>query len=106
MLFRFSKNPDGSYNIITHASREAAYVEVASASKDSGGNIQQWTPTKSSCQNWTAVTELNTTVSTAAETGETTTVTTVSEPKDIKGDVNDNALVEKLKQIRKVAAIL
>ncbi len=95
MLFRFSKNPDGSYNIITHASREAAYVEVASASKDSGGNIQQWTPTNSSCQNWTAVTELNTTVSTAAETEETTTVTTVSEPKDIKGDVDDNALVEK-----------
>ena len=42
MLFRFTKNLDGSYSIITHASKDAGLVEVASASKDSGANVQQW----------------------------------------------------------------
>ena len=52
MLFKFSKNLDGSYLIITHASRDACYVEVANASLANGGNVQQWVPTNHACQNW------------------------------------------------------
>ena len=54
MLFKFSKNPDGSYMILTRASREACYVEVANASNQSGGNVQQWGPTNNLCQCWKA----------------------------------------------------
>jgi len=57
MLFRFSKNPDGTYHIITHASKDQAYVEIASASKSSGANVQQWAPTNNNCQTWKAITE-------------------------------------------------
>ncbi|MBR1459759.1 MAG: RICIN domain-containing protein, partial [Oscillospiraceae bacterium] len=42
MLFRFTKNLDGSYGIITHASADKALVEVAAASLDHGAHVQQW----------------------------------------------------------------
>ena len=58
MLFRFSKNPNGSYHIITHASKDKAYVEVASSSKSSGANVQQWEPNGNDCQKWYAVPRL------------------------------------------------
>ena len=54
LLFKFSKNPDGSYLILTRASREACYVEVINASITNGGNIQQWEPTNHACQSWNA----------------------------------------------------
>ena len=57
MLFRFSKNPDGTYYIITHASRDNAYVEVANASRSSGANVQQWTPTNHNTQQLKIITE-------------------------------------------------
>ena len=102
-LFRFSKNLDGSYNIISHASKDACLVEVASASKDSGANVQQWEPTNSSCQKWNIVTETTTTTTTttitttttttSTSTTTTTTTTTVPPttlPQQIEGDVNDD----------------
>ena len=54
MLFKFSKNPDGSYMIMTRASRDACYIEVVNASVLSGGNVQQWAATNHACQNWFA----------------------------------------------------
>ena len=54
LLFKFSKNPDGSYLILTRASRDACYVEVANATNVNGGNIQQWEPTNHACQSWNA----------------------------------------------------
>ena len=77
-LFRFVKNPDGSYDILTHASREACLVEIADASKASGGNVQQWNPNGNNCQKWETVTIT------------TTTTATTTEPTDVKGDVNDD----------------
>ncbi|MFQ9437126.1 MAG: RICIN domain-containing protein [Ruminococcus callidus] len=41
-LFRFTKNLDGSYSILTHASGDSCYVEVADASTANGANVQQW----------------------------------------------------------------
>lgn len=94
---------DGSYNIISHASKDACLVEVASASKDSGANVQQWEPTNSSCQKWNIVTETTTTTTTttitttttttSTSTTTTTTTTTVPPttlPQQIEGDVNDD----------------
>ena len=56
MLFKFSKNPDGTYMIMTRASRDACFVEVANASAASGANVQQWGPTNNACQNWNLLT--------------------------------------------------
>lgn len=108
-LFRFTKNLDGSYSIITHASRDACLVEVANASVENGANVQQWEPTNSDCQKWNLVTEMavtttttttmttttTTTTTTAVTTAATTSVTqggTTTEPPVIRiaGDVNQD----------------
>lgn len=112
-LFRFTKNLDGSYRILTHASGDACYVEVADASTANGANVQQWEPTGSSCQKWQAKTETTTvttttttttittttaatTTSTTAATTDTTTASTTAtatEPPAISGDVNADGKV-------------
>ena len=72
-LFRFTKNPDGSYGILSHTSGDTKYVEVAGASKENGANVQQWEPTGSSCQKWQAATEVTTTATTTTQTTVTST---------------------------------
>ena len=54
MLFKFSKNPDGSYMILTRASKDDCCVEVVYASMEAGANVQQWGPTNHACQWWKA----------------------------------------------------
>ena len=115
MLFRFVKNPDGSYYIMTRASKDVCLVEVASASTSSGANVQQWSPTNNNCQKWNAetfttpaVTTVVTTTTTTATTAATTTneatttstvvttvvttavTTTTTDVVDIIGDVNED----------------
>ena len=75
-LFKFVKNPDGSYNILTRASRDASAVEVANADKSSGANVQQYTVNGNNCQKWNAEAFTVTTASTSASTTETTDTTT------------------------------
>lgn len=94
-LFRFSKNLDGSYRILTHASGDSCYVEVANASTANGANVQQWEPTGNSCQKWQAKTETTTvttkiTATTTTTTTSTTTTTTtpIPEPPVVSGDIN------------------
>lgn len=104
-LFRFTKNLDGSYSILTHASGDSCYVEVADASTANGANVQQWEPTGSSCQKWqtktettTVTTKVTTTVTTTTTTKATTNTTTAAatstttatatEPPVISGDIN------------------
>ncbi|MCQ2416243.1 MAG: RICIN domain-containing protein [Oscillospiraceae bacterium] len=55
--FRFSKKPDGTYVIYNVDSQMTEYVEVDAASTKMGANIQQWTMTGSTCQNWKLLTE-------------------------------------------------
>lgn len=86
MLFKFAKNPDGTYYIMTRASKDSCMVEVDSASVKSGANVQQWSPTNNSCQKWTASTMTTTTTTTTTIT--TTTTTTTSEPDPVPGDIN------------------
>lgn len=52
MLFKFVKNPDGSYNIITHASRDNCLVEIANAGTGNSDNVAQWAANGLSCQKW------------------------------------------------------
>ncbi len=87
MLFKFCKNPDGTYSIMTRASKDVCLVEIANAEIGSGANVQQWAPTDNKCQNWTAETFTTTTVTTTTTTTTsttakpiTTTVTTTAKP--------------------------
>ncbi len=75
MLFQFTQIGDGSYYISTRSSRDVCFVEVDSASKNSGANVQQWSMTYNKCQNWQAVTSPVTTTA-PPETTTTTTETT------------------------------
>ena len=55
MLFKFVKNPDGSYNILTHASRDNCLVEVANAASGNSGNVAQWEANGNNCQKWNLI---------------------------------------------------
>lgn len=110
-LFRFTKNLDGSYSIISHASKDTCLVEAAGASKDAGANIQQWEPTNSPCQKWNiqtetkpATTTTTTTTTTTAATTTTTASTTVTIPttttdfipEKLIGDINGDGVISVL----------
>ncbi|MDE6781567.1 MAG: RICIN domain-containing protein, partial [Ruminococcus sp.] len=56
-LFRFTKNIDGSYSILTHTSKDKCLVEVEGAKTENGANVQQWGSTNSNCQKWNISTE-------------------------------------------------
>ena len=77
--FRFRDNGDGTVTILTRATRDAAAVEVASASTGSGANIQQWEVNGHACQKWemTEVDDIVITVPPTTTTTETTSTTTV-----------------------------
>lgn len=83
--FRFVKNEDNSYKILTKISGNKSAVEVISALMDSGANVQQWEVNGASCQNWIAepvspesLTTTTTTTTTATTTTSTTTITTTT----------------------------
>lgn len=80
-LFHFTKNIDGTYSILIHASKDLCLVEVANASLEYGANVQQWTPTSHACQKWNLATEVITQTTTTEVTTtvtETTTTTTTT----------------------------
>ena len=52
MLFKFSKNPDGTFIIMTKVSKNNYYVEVDKGNKSNGANIQQGEVNNHLCQNW------------------------------------------------------
>jgi pectin lyase len=49
MLFKFSKNPDGTYMIFPRVSRDACCIEVANGSVAEGANVQIFGPTNHPC---------------------------------------------------------
>ncbi|MCR5717776.1 MAG: RICIN domain-containing protein [Oscillospiraceae bacterium] len=87
MLFKFSKNPDGSYCIMTRASKDGCLIEIPNAGTGSGNNVAQWEPTGSSCQRWNAVSE-------ALPEPTTETPTEPQTETALTGDVNLNGTVE------------
>ena len=52
MLFKFSKNPDGSYMILSRASRDAFCIEVVNGSTAKAANVQIFGPINHPCQHW------------------------------------------------------
>lgn len=95
--FMFTENSDGSYKILTGISKCKSSVEVISALKDPGANIQQWEVNGVNCQDWILeeVIQLPS-VTTAAPvtTTVTTTVTTVTEVTDITTTVSSEITTE------------
>lgn len=80
MLFKFVKNPDGSYYILPRTGKDSQAVEVADALTSSGANVAQWSVNGHNCQKWEAemytVTTTTTTTTTTTSTTTTTTTTT------------------------------
>lgn len=56
MLFKFAKNIDGTYSVMTVSSDCSKVLEVGGAATDIGGNIQQWDLNGHSCQKWNIIT--------------------------------------------------
>ncbi len=101
MLFKFAKNPDGTYYIMTRASKDVCLVEIASADKSSGANVQQWSPTDNDCQKWsvetfttTTTTTTTTTITTTTTTTEAPKTTTTTADKPIVGDIDGDGSVK------------
>lgn len=51
-LFRFKRNADGSYVILTKVSNDRSCVEVKSALTNAGANVQEWEVNGHNCQSW------------------------------------------------------
>ncbi len=50
--FKFFKNEDGSYRIVTKVTGDKSAIEVVNAEIGAGANIQQWELNGHACQNW------------------------------------------------------
>ncbi|MDE7120589.1 MAG: RICIN domain-containing protein, partial [Oscillospiraceae bacterium] len=50
--FKFTKNSDGSYKILTKISGDKSGIEIANAERTSGSNVQQWAINGANCQDW------------------------------------------------------
>lgn len=51
-LFKLVANPDGTYNIVTKASKDSCALDVNAKSKEDGANISQYTSKNSTNQQW------------------------------------------------------
>ena len=54
LFFKFSKNPDGTYSILSRYSKDKCLIEIAGAGTGAGNNVQQWEATNNKCQKWKA----------------------------------------------------
>ncbi len=100
--FKFVKNDDGTYTILTKLTGDASAVEVNGKSAESGANIQQWTANGGNNQKWilesanaTTVTTTTTAPNVTTTPSTTVTTTTVNNPNagTRPGDANmDNAV--------------
>ncbi|MGN0584478.1 MAG: RICIN domain-containing protein [Ruminococcus sp.] len=50
--FKFAKNSDGSYKILTKVSNDKSAVEIENGSAEYGANVQEWEINGAECQNW------------------------------------------------------
>ncbi len=50
--FKFGKNSDGSYKILTKVSNGKSAVEIENGSSEYGANVQEWEVNGANCQNW------------------------------------------------------
>ena len=80
--FKFVDNEDGTYTIVTRASKDLSCVEIAGAQTSSGAVAQQWAWNDNDCQKWvlepvayTLPSQTTTVTTTILTTTETTTTT-------------------------------
>ena len=80
--FKFVDNEDGTYTIVTRASKDLSCVEIAGAQTSSGAVAQQWAWNDNDCQKWvlepvtyTLPSQATTVTTTILTTTETTTTT-------------------------------
>lgn len=92
-LFKFIKHDDGSYTVLTKVSGDSSCIEVVSAEKDSGSNIQQWECNDHDCQKW-FIEKVNYQPDALTSTTTTTATTIVPATNVVKGDANCNGTVE------------
>ena len=99
--FKFVKNDDGTYTILTKITGDVSAVEVNGKSAESGANIQQWAANGGDNQKWilekangnTQVTTQPTTTTTTKTTTVTTTTTQPPVNNKPSGDVNGDGKV-------------
>ncbi len=53
--YKFVKNSDGSYKILTKISSDKSAVEIAAGSTEHGANVQQWEVNGYNCQDWQVI---------------------------------------------------
>jgi pectin lyase len=95
-LFKFVKNSDGSYKIVTKVSNDSSCVEVINASSDSGANVQEWVINGANCQDWVLEYAEIPVVTTVTTTTPVTTTTTVVVPIVVSNDVNQDGSMDYL----------
>ena len=101
-LFKLVANPDGTYNILTKASKDSCALDVSAKSKENGANISQYASKNSTNQQWIfeKVTPSETTTVTTEVTTEVTTPPTTQDttpqPTKLTGDINLNGKVDYL----------
>lgn len=80
--FKFVDNEDGTYTIVTRASKDLSCVEIAGAQTSGGAVAQQWAWNDNDCQKWVlepvayTLPAQTTTTTTATTTATSTTTTT------------------------------
>lgn len=94
--FKFVDNEDGTYTIVTRASRDLSCVAVGADSTDSGANILQWTLNGKNSQKW-IIEEAEYTLPVVTTTTTSTTTTTAA-PTDVSeivyGDADCSGKIE------------
>lgn len=81
--FKFVDNEDGTYTIVTRASRDLSAVAISNDSKDSGANVLQWALNGNDSQKWIIEEvdyQLPVITTTAPVTTTTVTTTTTTSP--------------------------
>ncbi len=94
--FKFVKNDDGTYTILTKITGDASCVEIASKSTEAGGNVQQWAVNGGNNQKWvleavSGYTEPETQPTTQPSTVQPTTQPSYS---TVAGDVTNDGKVD------------
>lgn len=89
-LFKLIENPDGTYNIVTKASKDTCALDVSANSKENGANITQYNSKNSANQQW-----IFEKVSLIEEPSTTTSQPT-TQPSELVGDVNKDGIINYL----------
>ncbi len=97
--FKFVKNSDNTYSILTKISGDASCIEIEGKSTEKGGNIQQWKVNGGNNQKWILEPiaeniQNTTTPATTITTPINTTTAMTTQEKIVYGDVNCDGSVD------------